>query len=303
MTRSFIASLSAAALVVLLATPAARAKDLCIPDAKSGLQDCKATCSEDYQAAKDDCFNRDHACVEVCRAEREECRLATGIEEDFAGCRADLRQAKQRCRDMHPAGSTDLDQCIDQAQVVAFKCRDAARERAKRALKTCRRTFRGCATACPPADPNAPPVDVVACRNAARQDYNTCRTNCIEDFQVAKDACHNRDHACVEQCRSNRDACRDPVLARLEADIATCNADRDHAIQLCRGAYGAGTPELEQCIDNAQVDAFRCRDTKREQARPQLEGCRATFTSCVRGCPPASPSGAFLGSTLAIPLG
>jgi hypothetical protein len=293
--RWFIASVSTAALAMLLSAPAARAKDFCVLDAKVELKDCKTGCTEDFQVAKDDCFNRDHACMEVCRARREECRLATGIDADFAACRATLQGAKQRCRDTNPAGSPELDQCIDQAQVVAFQCRDDARERARRALKACRRAFRACAMACPPADPNAPPVDIAACRSEARQDFTTCRANCIEDFQVAKDACHNRDHACVEQCRAQRDACRDPVLARLESDIAQCNADRDHAIQLCRDAYGAGTPELNHCIDNAQVDAFRCRDAARERARPQLMSCRAAFGSCVRACPPASPSGAFLG--------
>jgi hypothetical protein len=296
-TRSFITSVSTAFLAVLLAAPAARAKDFCVVDAKLELKDCKTTCTEDFQVAKDNCLNRDHACVEVCRAEREECRLATGIDADFAACRATLQQAKQRCRDTNPAGSVALDQCIDQAQVVAFQCRDAARERARRALKACARAFRGCAQACPPADPNAPPVDVVACKNDARNTFNTCRATCVEDFQVAKDACRNRDHACVEQCRANRDACRDPVLAQLESDVARCNADRDHAIQLCRNAYGAGTPALDRCIDNAQVDAFRCRDAARERARPQLNSCRAAFVTCVRACPPASPSGAFLGGT------
>jgi hypothetical protein len=292
-TRSLIASVSTA-LAVLLAAPAARAKDFCVVDAKSELRDCKTTCTEDFQVAKDSCTNRDHACMEVCRARREECRLATGIDTDFAACQATLQQAKQRCRNTNPPGSAALDQCIDQAQVVAFQCRDDARERAKRALKACRRAFRACAQACPPADPNAPPIDVLGCKNAARDDFNTCRANCLEDFQVAKDACRNRDHACVEVCRANRDGCRDPVLARLESDVAACNATRDHAIQLCRDAFGAGTPELDHCIDNAQVDAFRCRDAARERARPLLNDCRAAFRICVRACPPASPSGAFL---------
>jgi len=293
MTRSFIASLSTAALAVLLATPAARAKDFCIPDAKVELKDCKTSCSEDYQVAKDDCLNRDHACMEVCRAEREECRLATGIDADFARCRADLQQAKQRCRAMHPAGSTELGQCIDQAQVVAFQCRDAARERAKRALKVCRRTFRGCAMACPPADPSAPPVDVVACRNDARQAYNTCRANCLEDFQVAKDACHNRDHACVERCRSDRDACRDPVLTQLESDIAACNEEAPRAIKAGSASPNGG--------DHARADSARGASTASateapagvvESSDPQIHGMQragsndaayqAAYRSCMR---------------------
>jgi hypothetical protein len=293
-TRSLLGSASTAVLAVLVAVSAGHAKSSCILEAKVELRDCKATCREDLQVAKDNCTNRDHDCMEVCRARREECRLASGIEDAFAQCRATLEQAKQNCRNTHPAGSTELDECIDQAQVVAFQCRDDAREAARPALRACRRDFRACATACPAADPSAPPIDVAACRVQAKEDYRTCRADCAEDFQVAKDACRNLDHACVEGCRSDREACVDPIRAQLDADIGQCNAARDVAIQNCRAAFDPDTPELDQCIDNAQVDAFRCRDAARERARPGFEGCREDFIGCVRGCPPASPSGAFL---------
>jgi hypothetical protein len=71
----------------------------CIGDAKSQFIECRGQCKEDYQAAKDACLNRDHECVEVCRARREECRLATGIDADLAACDATLRAAKQLCRE------------------------------------------------------------------------------------------------------------------------------------------------------------------------------------------------------------
>ena len=273
-------------LAVALGAPAARGNP-CIQDARGEFRDCKARCVEDFQIAKDACLNRDHQCVEVCRAKREDCREATGIDQAFAACDATLASAKQDCRNRFPEGSADRDRCIDQAQIVAFQCRDDAREQFGPALKGCRRQFRACARACgPPEQPD--PVAVAQCKDTAKQNFRTCNANCLEDFQVAVDACLNRDHACVEQCRADRDGCRQPILDQLNSDIAACNARRDSDIQNCKNIFPDGSPEQEQCIDNAQVQAFECRDQARENARPGLESCRQAFRSCVQQCPPAS---------------
>ena len=193
-------------LALALGAPAAWGNP-CIQDARGEFRDCKAGCVEDFQVAKDACLNRDHQCVEVCRAKREDCREATGIDQAFAACDATLASAKQDCRDRFPAGSADRDRCIDQAQVVAFQCRDDAREQFGPALKRCRRQFRVCARACgPPEQPD--PAAVAQCKDTAKQSFRTCNANCLEDFQVAVDACLNRDHACVERCRADRDGCR-----------------------------------------------------------------------------------------------
>jgi hypothetical protein len=270
----------------------------CTQDAKGGLRDCKTGCKEDFQVAKDNCNNKDHDCMELCRANRDQCREDSGIDQAIAQCQADLASARAVCRQQNPAGSTALDHCIDQAQIVAFQCRDAAREKAKPALVQCRKTFRGCARACPPADPNAPAIDVPACRLQAKQDAKTCVANCREDFQVTKDACQNRDHGCVEGCRALRDMCTDPILTTLAGKIAMCNADRDADIATCHQLYPLPSQAmaLDQCIDDAQVAAFVCRDDARETARTDLVPCRQNFLSCAKGCPPASsPSAAFLG--------
>jgi len=273
-------------LAVALGAPAARGNP-CIQDARGEFRDCKARCVEDFQIAKDACLNRDHQCVEVCRAKREDCREATGIDQAFAACDATLASAKQDCRTRFPEGSADRDRCIDQAQIVAFQCRDDAREQFGPALKGCRRQFRACARACgPPEQPD--PVAVAQCKDTAKQSFRTCNANCLEDFQVAVDACLNRDHACVERCRADRDGCRQPILDQLNSDIAACNARRDSDIQNCKNIFPEGSPEQEQCIDNAQVQAFECRDQARENARPGLESCRQAFRSCVQQCPPAS---------------
>jgi hypothetical protein len=273
-----------AALALLAAAPSSWATDSCKDEAKQGFKDCKVNSKEDYQSAKDACLNRDHQCVEVCRADRYDCRQATGFDAAIQQCDDTLAAAKTTCRANNPAGSPERDMCIDQAQVVAFQCRDSAREAAKPGLKQCRRDFVTCATACPPAAPDAP-VDPKQCKLDAQTAYKAAKAACVEDFQVEKDACRHRDHTCVEQCRADRDSCRQPTEDQLASDVAACNSTRDTAINNCKSLYADGTPERDQCIDNAQVTAFECRDHANENARPGFQTCRANFQTCVQSCP------------------
>lgn len=278
------AALSALILVAILVPRGARAADPCIGDAKLGFGECRAQCKEDYQVAKDDCLNRDHACVEGCRAGRSGCIDALSLDEDLAACRETLRTAKQKCRDDNPEGSPELDACIDREQVAAFQCRDGARERARPGVKACRAGFRACTNACPPG--NGEVTDPEQCRRDAKSAYGTCRATCNEDFQFQRDACHNRDHVCVEGCRATRDSCRQPVEDQLSADIAACNATRKTTVEQDCAAKPEG-PERDQCIDDAQVAAFVCRDQAHEDARPGFAACRQLFRTCAQGCPPA----------------
>jgi hypothetical protein len=282
-----IQSIAAASVVVFaVSVPAAHAMNPCTRVAKEAKKECKAECKEDFQIAKDACLNRDHACVEVCRAERANCRDASGRDAAIAVCDAALADAKQICRDTYLAGTPERDQCIDQAQVVAFQCRDQAREDTKGALRECRRSFKACARACPPADPPSS-VDPVQCKIDAKAAYAVCKDACVEDFQLAKDICRNRDHACVEVCRDARDVCRQPVIDQLASAVAICKATRDTEVQNCRDLYPEDPVALDTCIDNAQVTAFQCRDQAREDARPGFEGCRQDFRDCVlTNCPP-----------------
>lgn len=280
-----IRSLAVAVAVAVLAVAApSHATDSCRADAKQSFKDCKADSKEAFQADKDACLNRDHDCVEACRADRYDCRQATGFDAAIDACNSTLADAKAQCRADHGPGTPERDACIDQAQVVAFQCRDDAREAAKHPLKACRATFRTCAQACPaPAPEN--PVNTSQCKLDARTAYKAAQAECKEDFQVDKDACRHKDHACVEQCRADREGCRQPVEDQLASDVAACNAQRDAAKANCHSLYADGTPELDQCIDNAQVQAFECRDMARETAHPGFHACRESFKSCVQGCP------------------
>jgi hypothetical protein len=271
--------LSGTLLLTAAALPAAA--DPCLGDATQQFVECKAGCKETLQAAKDGCLNRDHECVEICRAVREECRLATGLDAALLVCRNDLRAAKDACRASHPEDSPELDACIDAAQVDGYECRRAARVAARPALGLCRTAFRDCAKACPPPDDPSEVVDPVQCKLDAKADAKLCKAACREERQVQRDLCLDRDHVCVEGCRSGRDACRQPVEDTREAAIASCNATRDTTVAGCAEGDSA-------CVEAAFVAAFQCRDAAREAARPNLEACGDGFQACAGSCPPAS---------------
>jgi len=251
----------------------------CIYASKGEYKECKADCKEEYQTAKDACSNKDHVCVDACREERAECREATGFDAAIDACNDQREDDIANCKMLYPPDTDARDQCIDNAQLAAFQCRDQVREDNKDELTACRSAFKACREACPPGA--GPVEDPTTCKLEAKEAQKVCRAACREDFQIAKDACRNRDHDCVEGCRADRQDCKAPIQATLDAAIASCKATKDAAIALCNGDDG--------CIDQAQAVAFGCRDDAREAARPGFQACRQAFKACVLGCPAASP--------------
>ncbi|MCC6766387.1 MAG: hypothetical protein IT293_17135 [Deltaproteobacteria bacterium] len=285
-------SIAVAAVALLLgaATVAAAGQRACVREAKKDAKDCAASCKETLQTAKDACLNRDHACVEVCRANRSQCRLDSGLDALIDACNDALEARRAECRANNPPGD-DRDLCIDRAQVDAFECRDAARELARPLLKQCRKAFRACAKACPAPDPADPALDPKQCIRDANAAAKVCGAACREELQVAKDDCRNRDHDCMEACRADRTACRAPVRAEFDAALAVCAADRASGIDGCVAQFPpprdpAAQLAFDQCVDGVQVAAFVCRDAAHEAARPGILACRQAFRACVdTNCP------------------
>lgn len=269
------------ALATALAGPAvAGPVGQCVKAAVAEYLECKATCKEAAQAARDACANRDHVCVDACREGRATCIEETGREAGIEACNAVRDAAVANCKTIYGPGTPERDQCIDNAQLAAFLCRDGVREQTAAAVRACHTGFRACRRTCPPGA--GPVTDPAQCRRDAATELRACLTACREDVQLAKDACRNLDHDCVEQCRSDRKTCTDPVRAALDTAVAACKATRDAAVAACNGD--------DACIDQAQAVAFQCRDAAREAARPGLRACRDAFRACVRpGCeiPPA----------------
>jgi len=289
MPLAFIAALVLGAGAALATTPNPVAT--CMKQATKGSRICLGDAVEANQVATDACINRNHVCVEVCRADRCDCADATGLEGKLRTCNDALDAGRKLCRTNTTSGTPGRDLCIDQVQVAAFVCRDNAREATKAAMQLCRTDFRACGRLCGPPDP-LDPVNVKQCRLVAKAANAAARAICVEEFQLAKDICKNRDHNCVEICRANRSICTTPVLDALEIEKGKCRAARDLTVADCHIQFADGTPELDACIDQAQVVAFQCRDAAREIAWPLLEACRQGFRTCVQACqaPPAPPA-------------
>jgi hypothetical protein len=280
-----------AAAVVLTTVAAAQAgPGPCVREAKQDAKDCAATCKENLQAAKDACLDRNHACVESCRANRPQCRLDSGLDAAIDACNDALEARRAQC----PSGE-GRDKCIDEAQIDAFECRDAARELARPLIKQCRKDFRNCAKACPPANPADPPANPKGCMLDANTVAKACNVTCKEEFQIAKDDCRNRDHGCMEQCRADRTICRQPVRVLLDAALATCASNRQDGVDGCTTQFPpprdlVAETSFDQCVDGVQVLAFVCRDDAHEAARPGFLTCKQNFRTCVNtNCPVLQP--------------
>jgi hypothetical protein len=127
------------------------------------------------------------------------------------------------------------------------------------------------------------------CVNDANKEYKECRQYCLENMQSDKDSCRNIDHACAEACREGFDTCIGNPLNALDICKDVCMAELDADRQQCRLNFAAGTAALDTCIDQAQIDAFVCRDDCRESVHitSVLKQCRKAERACIKACPPA----------------
>ena len=108
----------------------------CRQQAAADYKTCGATCREEFQFAKDTCRNRDHDCVEGCRA-------AATLAMQPVQATLDRRSRSARRTSRHAIDLCNGDpMCIEQAQVVAFQCRDDAREAARPGFAACRTGLR-----------------------------------------------------------------------------------------------------------------------------------------------------------------
>lgn len=125
----------------------------CLAEAKVALKECAAVCIENFQFGKDECRNVPHPCMEACRADRSDCLREIEIRLDpvLAVCSSALANEAAQCKVLYPKGTPERDACIDQAQLSAFECRDAAREAEKGNIHACREAFRNCTQKCKPA--------------------------------------------------------------------------------------------------------------------------------------------------------
>ena len=126
----------------------------CVEEARSALQECTTLCKDTFLAAKDGCRDIEHPCADGCRAIREGC--VGSVLSALEACKEDncddlFETAIDACKVAYPKDSPERHLCIDNAQVVAFQCRDTCRETVAGDLKACRTAFKKCIKDCPPA--------------------------------------------------------------------------------------------------------------------------------------------------------
>jgi len=133
--------------------------------------------------------------------------------------------------------------------------------------------------------------------HAAQAAYLSCQGDCRTTFNVERGVCAGnagKAPTCVAACGVTRESCVTTVDNQLSAAIAACDATPDQEVAQCKVLYPPGSSALAQWIENAQAQAFLCRDGARDQAQPQFQACEQSFVSCVQAYPPSLPSGTFL---------
>ena len=262
--------------------PAHTCHDPCLQAARTSRKECTSSASGAFTDAIDGCVAGAPDCVAACRFDRQECRDATNLGADIAGCAVDLGATKERCRGRFPPGSRPRVLCIDRAEAAASRCRNEARRRFRSALRDCRSAFLGCVNGCAPGGP-AGGVDT--CRSDGKSAFRDTVAGCKLTFQVTASGCVNKDVACVQECSDAREACNAPTNATLGAAIQTCAAQGTMDVATCAAANPGGGSALDQCTTTAKANAAACSDAALAAAKPGLATCAEQYIGCVRACP------------------
>ncbi len=148
----------------------------------------------------------------------------------------------------------------------------------------------------------------LSCIGQAKADYAACRTQCKQDFVDARFGCRNVNPQCGEACLAGLEACLENVDNILQtgmlpdgSDLPNCTGGTDQckanfkaAKTACGAPCAPSDTQCNDCVDQAQVQNFVCRDTCRDSWRTNptviamRQSCRDAFRACVGQCPPAS---------------
>lgn len=276
-------------LVLGLTTPAPAAQsctcsDPCLQASRATRKTCLSSAFGAFQVDVEGCLERDHICLDACRAEKEDCRNATGLGDALGSCVHQLVLDRADCRARYPLDSGKRERCIDRAQVKALRCRRQATSAVLDALRQCRRTFRQCALACAPGMP----LDgIAACRDDAKEARQEAVADCQADFVVSASACIDRQASCVDTCNQERGVCVEPTQAAFEAAYAACTDTRNAAVAQCQADFPDDQTALAACIETAQATAFTCRDAALEASQPGIVACTSEWAKCIAACPAA----------------
>ena len=130
-----------------------------------------------------------------------------------------------------------------------------------------------------------------ACLAQAKENFKGCRAQCSDDYKDDKFRCRNVDPACGNACLAGREVCLEPINSILDTCLEGCKSTLQGAKNDCGAPCAPGDTVCDGCVDNAQIQAFVCRDNCREDFRANhtddVKLCRAAFRACEHACPPA----------------
>lgn len=124
------------------------------------------------------------------------------------------------------------------------------------------------------------------CIQDAKDVRKACTQVCKDDFLTSVDTCRQLNHDCAEQARADREACVADVLGALKQCIDdSCHFCGD-LIEQCKSDSPRGSAERDACIDQVQVERFKCRDACRESVQlfKSLKACRDEFKADIQAC-------------------
>jgi hypothetical protein len=161
-------------------------------------------------------------------------------------------------------------------------------------------------------------VDPICVANA-RATRDDCVKQCRDDFWAQKFMCRDVSPGCGVACLAGRLTCVSNVRTILQTGQVPggtqlencltgtngCDQALSDAKALC---FAPNCPQgqtctscqlndttCQDCVDNAQIAAFTCRDTCRDAYRAnaivvsELANCKAAFKTCVKACPKTTP--------------
>jgi len=257
-------------------------KDPCVEAARQAYRECRRDAAGTLVTSRVLCRQRDLTCVQACLEGQASCMQATGFGAALQTCLSDGVAAAQKCLTRFTRQPKKRKQCVDQAQLQTFQCRNQARRSRRQELARCAVTYRRCAQPCGPEEP---PAGSRLCLAQALQANEQAVATCNQVANADTSACLAKDAACVQTCRDARTACITPLQNAIDAAIESCEATRRAAVATCEDATPPG-PQRDACIQSADSAAFVCRDGVRESQAPGLAQCTTTYIGCVRSCPP-----------------
>jgi ribosomal protein S14 len=265
--------------------PTHQCSDPCLQDARSTAKECASSATGAFQDTLDGCLERDHECVDACRAVQQGCRDDTSVGVDYVACDLELTAAKVQCGNSFPSGSLRQNACLFRAQAANNRCRRVARRHARHELRQCRAAFRECAHGC---GPGGPPGGSDSCTAEAKGAVQSLLNGCRKAYQATASACIDKDLTCTQTCIDARATCTAPTQATLDAAIASCNSQAAAAVAACQSANPGGGTAFDDCVEAAQANATTCRDAALQAAAPGLAACVGPYLACVHACPPGT---------------